>query len=119
MMLLVRVFRNPTTRDGVHVDFAAGEAVPHQTARGRREAGKRSAHQCVTRRWPTEDKEIRCATPALSAHGTLGKVTKPKPKKHHKSGPLVVKSSPPARGSALPAGEKVDLTLAPKPRKKH
>jgi subtilisin family serine protease len=61
------------------------------------------------------------ATAALTAaHCKLGKVTKPKAKKGHKQPPLVVKSSTPAAG-AKPAGGKVDLKLAPKPkpRKRH
>jgi subtilisin family serine protease len=62
-------------------------------------------------------KTLGQATAALgAAHCTLGTVTKPK---GHKPGPLVVKSSTPAAG-AHPAGGKVNLTLAPKPKpKKH
>lgn len=60
------------------------------------------------------------ATAALkAAHCSLGKVKKPKAKKGHKLGPLVVKSSNPGPGSVSSSG-KVDLTLGPKPKvKKH
>jgi len=58
-------------------------------------------------------------TKLTAAHCRLGKVTKPKAKKGHKLGPLVVKSSNPAPGSSSSSG-KVDLTLGPKPKaKKH
>jgi len=74
-----------------------------------------------------EQKSPSCAVPKLTgmtlaqakttlatAHCSLGKVTKPKAKKGHKLGPLVVKS---AKGAS---GGKVDLTLGPKPKaKKH
>ncbi|HEX3325240.1 MAG TPA: S8 family serine peptidase [Solirubrobacterales bacterium] len=54
-----------------------------------------------------------------SAHCTLGKVTKPRSKRGHKLGPLVVKMSIPA-ASAKSADGKVDLILAPKPKpRKH
>ena len=52
-----------------------------------------------------------------AAHCTLGKVTKPKPKKGKKLPPLVVKSSTPAAG-ATPAAGKVDLKLGKKPSPK-
>jgi subtilisin family serine protease len=60
------------------------------------------------------------ATAALkAAHCSLGKVKKPKARKGHKLGPLIVKSSNPSPGSASSSG-KVDLTLGPKPKaKKH
>ncbi|MGB7685723.1 MAG: IPT/TIG domain-containing protein [Solirubrobacterales bacterium] len=51
------------------------------------------------------------------AHCTTGKVTKPKPKKGKKQGPLVVKSSQPVAGTILPADSKVDLRLKHKPKK--
>jgi thermitase len=58
------------------------------------------------------------ATSALAAAGcTLGKVTKPKAKKGHKLGKLVVKSSTPAAGATSSAA--VALTLAPQPKKHH
>jgi subtilisin family serine protease len=54
-----------------------------------------------------------------TAHCSLGKVKKPKARKGHPLGRLVVKSTNPAPGSASQSG-KVDLTLAPKPKpKKH
>ena len=99
-------------------DSLGPEGVRGQAGQGRREGGKGSAHQCVTRRRPTEDAEMRRATRAFSTHCTLGKVTKPKPKRGKKLGPLVVRSSAPNAGATLPAAGKVDLTLAPKPRKK-
>ena len=51
------------------------------------------------------------------AHCALGKVHKPKPRKHHKIGKLVVKSSSPKAGSSRPAGTKVNLTLTKAPKK--
>ncbi len=51
------------------------------------------------------------------ANCTTGKVTKPKPKKGKKQGPLVVKSSNPGAGTTLPANSKVDLRLKHKPKK--
>jgi hypothetical protein len=51
------------------------------------------------------------------AHCALGKVTKPKKRKHHKLGKLVVKSSSPKAGSSKPAGTKVNLTLTKAPKK--
>jgi subtilisin family serine protease len=60
------------------------------------------------------------ATAALShADCTLGSVVRPKAKKGHKLGPLVVKSSAPAAGAKTTG--KVNLTLGskPKPRKHH
>jgi len=65
-------------------------------------------------------KTLGQATAALTAaHCTLGAVTKPKARKGHKLGALIVNSSTPAAG-AHPASGKVDLTLAPKPKpKKH
>ncbi len=63
-------------------------------------------------------KTLGQATAALvAAHCTLGAVTKPKARKGHKLGPLIVKSSTPAAGSHSTSG-KVDLTLAPKPKPK-
>ncbi len=58
-------------------------------------------------------------TKLTAAHCRLGKVTKPKARKGHKLGALVVKSSNPAPGSLTSSG-KVDLTLGPKPKaRKH
>jgi hypothetical protein len=53
------------------------------------------------------------------ANCALGKVTKPKPKKGKKTGPLVVQSSNPGAGSTHPEGTKVSLKLGPKPKKKN
>jgi hypothetical protein len=53
------------------------------------------------------------------SHCKLGKVTKPKKRKHHKLGKLVVKSSSPKAGATKPAGTKVALKLAPAPKKHH
>jgi hypothetical protein len=67
-------------------------------------------------------KTLGKAKAALSAaHCALGKVSKPKAKKGHQLGPLVVKSSSPGAGTTLPAGSKVNLKLGPKPKakKKH
>jgi hypothetical protein len=63
-------------------------------------------------------KSPRKARSALrAAHCALGKVSKPKARKGHKLGPLVVKSFSPGVGATLPAGGKVSLTL--KLAKKH
>ena len=60
-------------------------------------------------------KSPRKARSALrAAHCALGKVRKPKAKKGHKLGPLVVKSFSPAAGTTLPAGGKVSLMLVKK-----
>jgi hypothetical protein len=50
-----------------------------------------------------------------AAHCASGKVSKPKAKK---PGPLLVRSSTPGAGTALPAGSAVDLKLAPKPKQR-
>jgi hypothetical protein len=60
-------------------------------------------------------KSLSRAKSALTrAHCKLGKVAKPKSKK----GPFVVKSSKPGAGTSLPADSKVNLKLAPKPKRK-
>ena len=60
------------------------------------------------------------ASSALSAaHCTRGKVTKPKHKKGKKLSPLVIRSSSPSAGTTLPTASKVNLTLGPKPKKRH
>ena len=65
-------------------------------------------------------KSPRKARSALrAAHCALGKVRKPKAKKGHKLGPLVVKSSSPAAGATLPAGGKVDLKLKKAHKRRH
>jgi hypothetical protein len=51
------------------------------------------------------------------ANCKLGKVTKPKRRKHHKPGKLVVKGSTPGAGKTKPAGTKVALKLGPAPKK--
>jgi subtilisin family serine protease len=63
-------------------------------------------------------KTLGQASVALAKAGCkLGKVGKPRAKKGHKPGPLVVKSSSPPAG-AKPAGGTVALTLGPKPKPK-
>ena len=72
-------------------------------------------------------RELRCVVPPLvgkalgqarsalgSAHCSLGKLSKPK----RRRGALIVKSSVPSAGTALPAAGKVNLVLALKPKKK-
>jgi hypothetical protein len=49
------------------------------------------------------------------ANCKTGELTKPKPRKGKRQGPLVVKSSLPGAGAVLPADSKVDLRLGPKP----
>jgi hypothetical protein len=69
--------------------------------------------QCVVPK--LKGKTLSKAKSALTrAHCKLGKVAKPKTKK----GPLVIKSSKPGAGTTLPAGSKVNLKLAPKPKKR-
>jgi hypothetical protein len=75
---------------------------------------------------PPPPAEEKCIVPKLKglalgkaksaltkAHCKAGKVSKPKKAK----GPLVVKSSKPPAGTVLAAGSKVNLKLAPKPKK--
>ncbi len=65
-------------------------------------------------------KSPRKARSALrAAHCALGRVSKPKAKKGHKLGPLVVKSSSPAAGTTLPAGGRVNLKLAKAHKRRH
>jgi PKD repeat protein len=65
-------------------------------------------------------KSLSRATSLLkAAHCALGKVKKPKARKHHKLGKLVVKSSSPGAGASKPAGTKVNLTLTQAPKPKH
>jgi IPT/TIG domain/PASTA domain/Divergent InlB B-repeat domain len=52
------------------------------------------------------------------AHCKIGEVSKPKPRKGKKLGPLVVRSSKPGAGATLPAESKVALQLGPNPKKK-
>jgi subtilisin family serine protease len=57
------------------------------------------------------------ATKALKkANCKLGKVTKPKARKHHRLPPLVVSVSNPKAGKVLAADAKVKLSLGPKPK---
>jgi hypothetical protein len=63
-------------------------------------------------------KSLSAARTALAkAHCRLGKVTKPKAKKHHKLGKLVVGSSKPAAGTKLADDAKVALKLSPAPKR--
>lgn len=52
------------------------------------------------------------------AHCKLGKVVKPRARKHHRLPPLVVRASSPKAGAIHTAGMKVKLTLGPKPKPK-
>lgn len=89
---------------GVEAGFEAlgggeGEGGPKEQCRVPRLAGK----------------SLRGARSALTAsHCLLGRVSRPKPRKGRKLGPLVVRRSLPGAGSALPMGSKVDLKLGPK-----
>ena len=58
-------------------------------------------------------------TALTAAHCALGKVSKPKARKGHKLGALVVKSSSPAAGANLPAGGKVSLKLVKAHKRSH
>jgi hypothetical protein len=65
-------------------------------------------------------KKLARARAALqAAHCSVGKVQRPRHRKGRRLGPLVVKSSKPSAGTTLAAGSKVNLRLAPKPRKAH
>ena len=64
-------------------------------------------------------KTLSQAKNALSkAHCRLGKVHRPKPRKHHKPPKLVVTKSSPGARSSRPNGTKVGLTLGPAPKPK-
>lgn len=79
-----------------------------------------SPQHCIVPR--LKGKSLKQAKKALAnAHCAVGKVAKPKQRKHHKLPPLVVKSSSPKAGTTRDAGAKVALTLKakPKPKKKH
>ncbi|HWA54278.1 MAG TPA: S8 family serine peptidase [Solirubrobacterales bacterium] len=79
--------------------------------------GATSAAECVVPK--LVGKTLAQAKASLKvAACQLGKVRKPRPRRGHRPPPLVVKASTPAPG-AKPADGKVDLTLAPKPRKAH
>ena len=56
----------------------------------------------------------RARTALGAAHCALGRVSKPKRRKGHKLGHLVVHSFSPASGTTMPAEGKVDITLAHK-----
>ena len=67
-------------------------------------------------------KTLGQAKTALSkAHCRLGRVHRPKPRKHHRLPKLVVTKSSPGARSSRPNGTRVALTLgaAPKPKPKH
>jgi beta-lactam-binding protein with PASTA domain len=58
-------------------------------------------------------------TALTKANCKLGKVTKPKARKHHKLRKLVVKSTSPGPGAVKPLGTKVAVTLVQVPKPKH
>jgi hypothetical protein len=61
-------------------------------------------------------KSLRSAKTALGrAHCKLGRVTKPRPRRGHRLGPLVVARQSPKAGSVRTKGTKVALRLGPKP----
>jgi len=63
-------------------------------------------------------KTLAQAKSALSsAHCSLGRVTKPKPKPGHRPPALVVKSTSPPAGATTTGA--VNLTLGPKPNRHH
>jgi hypothetical protein len=67
-------------------------------------------------------KSLTTARRLLSrAHCKLGKVHRPRPRKHHKQPKLVVTKTSPGAGAKRRNGTKVDVTLgpAPKPKPKH
>jgi hypothetical protein len=90
-------------------------------------ASSATLHVTVT---PSNPPPPKCVVPKLKgkslskakslltkAHCALGKVHKPKARKHHKLGKLVVKGSSPGAGKTEPAGTKVSLTLTKAPKK--
>ena len=64
--------RSPVADGGIAADNGLGEDAGGQAAPGRREAGKGSAPQCVTRGRSTEDAEMRRATHVLERGGASG-----------------------------------------------
>jgi hypothetical protein len=63
-------------------------------------------------------KTLKAAKKSIkAANCTVGKVHRPKHRKRKRRGPLVVKSSKPSAGTALPAGSSINLGLGRKPQK--
>jgi hypothetical protein len=80
---------------------------------------------------PPQSSSRKCVVPKLkgdplpkakrllrSAHCAIGKVSKPKARKHHKLGKLVVSRSTPGAAAKLAGGSKVGLKLRPAPKPK-
>jgi hypothetical protein len=102
---------------GVHtVTVTATDAVGNTSSK-RLSVTVTSPSMCVV---PSlKGKTLAQAKTLLSAsHCALGKVTKPKARRHHRLGKLVVARSSPRAGAVEPAGTKVALTLAAAPRKR-
>jgi hypothetical protein len=91
-----------------------------------------TATQCGGKPPPPPPAALNCTVPKLkgktltqagkllkAAHCKLGKVTKPKVKKGHKQGKLVVGSSKPGAGARLTDGAKVAIKLVAAPKKRH
>jgi len=81
---------------------------------------------------PPNRRRPRCTVPGLKgktlsqakrllshAHCALGKVHKPKARKGHKLGKLIVSSQSLKAGSSRPAGTKVNVQLGPVPQRHH
>jgi subtilisin family serine protease len=119
------------------MEVLEGEIPPEEEGEGELPPGTfEEAERAIVRANPEPGPSVpagaSCKVPSLAgkslgqakaklaaAHCSLGKVTKPRAKKGHKLGALVVKSSNPAPGSSS-SSSKVDLTLGPKPKpKKH
>jgi hypothetical protein len=100
----------------VTVTATDGVGNTNSTSRNITVTGGSSGTKCVVPK--LKGKSLSKAKGLLkAAHCKLGKVTKPKPRKRHKLGKLVVKSSSPKAGSKRPAGTKVSLKLGPAPKK--
>jgi hypothetical protein len=100
------------------VTVTATDAVGNATAKTLQVTvtGSSGGSKCVVPK--LKGKSLSKAKSLLKkAHCKLGKVHKPKPRKHHKLGKLVVKGSSPGAGKSRPAGTKVALTLTKAPKK--
>jgi virginiamycin B lyase len=119
------------TAAGTHAVTAtyAGDTVHHSSV-GTVSLCAGSATQCGGSKPPPA--KPNCVVPKLKgktlaqartllakAHCKLGKVTKPKVKKHHKQPSLVVSSTKPGAGTKLTNGAKVAVKLVAAPKKKH
>jgi beta-lactam-binding protein with PASTA domain len=57
--------------------------------------------------------------PIKRAGCAIGKITRPKPRRGHKLGTLIVKRTNPAAGKSVARGTKVAILLVQKPKQAH